>query len=117
MDEQTKALGAAGGAVGLGGSALLLGLCCQPTWAGALLGSGAAMTLGRYGFLQPYLLGAAALLIVGLFWMAYHRRPSTLSPERAQVERFRLRALAWATALVLAAFVTVTVLAPMGQGR
>jgi hypothetical protein len=59
MVEKVKVFGAAGGAVGLGGFAALLGLCCSVPWAVALLGVSGAIALARLAFLLPYSLAAA----------------------------------------------------------
>jgi hypothetical protein len=95
---------------------MLFNLCCQPTWAGALIGAGTAMMLGRYDYLQPYLLGAATMLVALLFWLAYRPRPEGISAACWQVKRFRLRLLAWGTAIVLAVFIAVAVSAPIEPG-
>ncbi|HEX6219177.1 MAG TPA: hypothetical protein VFZ35_07895 [Sphingomicrobium sp.] len=95
---------------------MLLSLCCQPTWAGALIGAGTALVVARFAFLQPFLLGAAVLLAAGLFWLAYRPGQEDLSRASRQVRQFRLRVLAWVTAAVLAAFVAVAQMAPMGAG-
>jgi hypothetical protein len=99
LNDQKKALCAAGSAAGLGGAAAVLGSCCAAPWAVGLLGAASAATLAQYHFLQPILLAAAALLVSGTFWLAYRQRPDSLT----QIERFRLRALAWTSAAVLAA--------------
>lgn len=101
MNDQKKALCAAGGAAGLGGAAVILGSCCAAPWAVGLLGAATAATLARYHFLQPFLLAAAALSVSGMFWLAYRQRPDSMT----QVERFRMRVLAWGSAAVLAVFV------------
>ncbi|MCI0353973.1 MAG: mercury transporter MerT [Acidobacteria bacterium] len=78
MGEKTRVLGAAGGALGLGGFAAALGLCCSVPWAVALLGVTGAVAFARLAFLLPYaLIGAVVLLAVG-FWWAY-RRPVACS--------------------------------------
>ena len=117
MDDQTKALGAAGGAVGFGGTAALLNLCCAPTWAMSLLGAGTGLWLARYNFLQPYLAGLAVTLCALLFWLAYRQARPGESYAHAQARRFRLRTLAWVTAGVLMVFFAVAMLAPLKAGR
>ena len=101
MNDQKKALCAAGGAAGLGGAAVILGSCCAAPWAVGLLGAATAATLARFHFLQPFLLAAAALSVSGLFWLAYRQRPDSVT----QIERFRMRLLAWGSAAILAVFV------------
>ena len=71
MNEKGRVIGAAGGALGLGGFAAALGLCCTVPWAVALLGVTGAVAFARLAFLLPYaLIGAGALLAIG-FWWAY----------------------------------------------
>jgi hypothetical protein len=117
MDDQTKALGAAGGAVGFGGTAALLNLCCAPTWAMSLLGAGTGIWLAQYNFLQPYLAGGAVTLCALLFWLAYRPAKAGEAYTQAQARRFRLRTLAWVTIGVLAVFLAVALLAPLETGR
>jgi len=101
LNDQKKALCAAGGAAGLGGAAVILGSCCAAPWAVGLLGAATAATLARYHFLQPFLLAAAALSVGVALWLAYRQRPD----RRCQVERFRMQLLAWGSVAVLAAFI------------
>ncbi|MGH8235890.1 MAG: mercuric transporter MerT family protein [Steroidobacteraceae bacterium] len=75
MGEKLKVAGAAGGAVGLGGFAAALGLCCGVPWAVALLGVTGAVALARLAFLLPYALAGAAVLLGFGFWLVY-REPA-----------------------------------------
>lgn len=63
MAEKLKILSVAGGAVGLGGFASALGLCCGVPWAVALLGVSGAIAFARLGFLLPYALAGAILFL------------------------------------------------------
>ena len=101
LNDQKRALCAAGGAAGLGGAAVILGSCCAAPWAVGLLGAATAASLARFHYLQPFLLAAAALSVSGLLWLAYRQRPD----RPGQAERSRLRFLAWGSVAVLAAFV------------
>jgi len=63
MGKKGRVIGAAGGAVGLGGFAAALGLCCSVPWAVALLGVGGAVAFARLAFLMPYALIAAIAFV------------------------------------------------------
>ncbi len=92
MSRKTPVIGAAGGAVGLGGFAAALGACCTLPWAVALLGVGGAVAFARLAFLLPYaLVGSVALLGVA-FWYAY--RPQAVCDDGTCLPR-RQRALRW----------------------
>jgi len=80
MAEKLKVLGAAGGAVGLGGFAAALGLCCSVPWAVALLGVSGAIAFARLAFLVPYSLALAAVFLGFGFWLAY-RKPACADGE------------------------------------
>jgi MerT mercuric transport protein len=105
MAEKSKVFGAAGGAVGLGGFAAALGLCCGVPWAVALLGISGAIAFARLSFLLPYALaGALALLAFG-FWIAY-RKPICADEAAAACSRQPrrlLRSIMWITAVVVVA--------------
>jgi len=75
MSEKGRVIGAAGGALGLGGFAAALGLCCSLPWAVALLGVGGAVAFARLAFLMRYALVASAGLLVVGFWWAYRPLP------------------------------------------
>lgn len=75
MAEKLKVLSVAGGAVGLGGFAAALGLCCGVPWAVALLGVSGAIAFARLAFLLPYALAGAVLFLAFGFWLAY-RKPA-----------------------------------------
>jgi hypothetical protein len=71
MGDKIRVFSAAGGALGLGGLAAALGLCCSVPWAVALFGVTGAVAFARLAFLLPYaLVGAVVLLAIG-FWAAY----------------------------------------------
>ena len=102
MDDQKIAFAAAGGVAGLGGPAALLKSCCASPWAVALFGTAAAAAPARFGFLQPYLLTAAALPVGGVFWLAYRQRPADDRGGRS------LKALAWALAFMIVVLAVAT---------
>ena len=108
MNDQKIAYGAAGSAVGLGGLAATLGSCCAAPWAVTLYGAALAAAFARLSYLQPFLLGAAALSISGIFWLAYRQRRSFGTPALTIPQRRRLQALAWVTAAVTASLILVT---------
>jgi mercuric ion transport protein len=99
VNEKLKVAGVAGGAVGLGGFAAALGLCCGVPWAVALLGVTGAVAFARLSFLIPYaLIGAAAFLGFG-FWLAYRKpvcQEGTCTPARGP-----LRLVVWLTAAIV----------------
>lgn len=101
MSEKARVVGAAGAALGLGGLAAALGVCCTVPWAVALLGVTGAIAFARLAFLLPYaLIGAAVLLGVGLWWA--YRRPAECSDGTCSpASRRTLQWIVWiATALV-----------------
>lgn len=106
MGEKARVIGAAGGALGLGGFAAALGLCCTVPWAVALLGVTGAVAFARLAFLLPYaLIGAVALLAVG-FWWAY--RPLACADGAcAPTNRRTLRLIVWLAALIVGALSAV----------
>jgi hypothetical protein len=101
MSENTRVLGTAGGALGLGAFAAAIGACCGFPWAVALLGVGGAVGLARLSFLLPYaLLGAGALLAVA-FWLAYRPLPVCSDGTCAPAGRRPLRWIVWAAAVLV----------------
>lgn len=110
MDEKSKVIGSAGGAVGLGGFAAALGLCCGVPWAVALFGVTGAVAFARLAFLLPYaLIGAAVFLGFG-FWLVY-RKPACQGGACSDTQRRPLRIVMWGAALfvvVLAAMALVS---------
>jgi MerT mercuric transport protein len=101
MSEKTRVIGTAGGALGLGAFAAVIGACCGLPWAVALLGVSGAVALARLSFLLPYaLLGAGALLAVA-FWWAY--RPVAVCADGTcnPVSRRPLRWIVWAAAVLV----------------
>ena len=108
MSEKLKVAGVASGAVGLGGFAAALGLCCGVPWAVALLGVTGAVAFARLSFLIPYaLIGAAAFLGLG-FWLAYREpvcQEGTCTPARGP-----LRLVIWLTAAIVVGLAITAVL-------
>ncbi|MGH8220057.1 MAG: hypothetical protein ACREUT_16060 [Steroidobacteraceae bacterium] len=102
MSEKPKALGAAGGAVGLNALALAFGACCVAPGAVALLGVGGAVMLARLAVLQPYVV-AATLALCGLaFSYAYRKRPAAAALESCAAGNGRgLRVVVWSGALIV----------------
>lgn len=102
MSEKTRVISVAGGALGLGGLAAAVGLCCSVPWAVALLGVTGAIAMARLAFLIPYaLIGSAALLALG-FWWAYRRPAVCVGGGPAPASRRALRWLIWITTAFVA---------------
>jgi hypothetical protein len=101
MSDRARVIGVTGGALGLGGFAAALGLCCTVPWAVALLGVTGAIAFARLAFLLPYaLFGAGALLALG-FWVAYRPVAACANDSCAAAYRRGLRWMVWsATTLV-----------------
>jgi hypothetical protein len=53
MSDRTRAIGTAGGALGLGAFAATVGACCGLPWAVALLGVSGAVALARLSQADP----------------------------------------------------------------
>lgn len=115
MGEKTRVFGAAGGALGLGGFAAALGLCCTVPWAVALLGVTGAVIFARLAFLLPYaLVGALALLAVG-FWWAY-RRPATCADGTCSpASRRSLQWVVWIAAVLVGSLSIVALTSQVTQ--
>jgi len=112
MGKKGRVIGAAGGAMGLGGFAAALGLCCSVPWAVALLGVTGALGFARLAFLLPYaLIGAGALLAVG-FWLAYRPLPRCDDGSCPPDSRHPLRLVMWITAALVAALAFVALTPP-----
>ncbi len=110
MGEKTRVISAAGGALGLGGFAAALGLCCTVPWAVILLGVAGAVAFARLAFLLPYaLVGAAALLAVG-FWWAYRPPAVCADGSCTTTGRRPLQWLVWIAAVVVGALWIVALL-------
>jgi mercuric ion transport protein len=103
MSDQSKVVGAVGGAVGLGSFAAALGFCCAAPWAVTLLGVTGAVALARLEFLLPYALGAAAALLGMGFWLAYRRPADCLDGTCAPKSRRVLQWVVWTGAVLVAA--------------
>jgi len=107
MSEKTRVIGTAGGALGLGAFAAVLGACCGLPWAVALLGVSGAVALARLSFMLPYALFGAGALLAAAFWWAY--RPvtdcadDTCDPENRRL----LRWIVWTGAVLVVGLATV----------
>lgn len=96
-----RALGAAGGAAGLGVFAALFGACCVAPWTVALLGVGGAVALARLSYLQPYALAGALVFLALAFWWAY-RQPAVCADGSCETRsRRRLRQIVWLAAVLV----------------
>lgn len=109
MAEKLKMFGVAGGAVGLGGFAAALGLCCGVPWAVALLGVSGAIAFARLAFLLPYALAGAALFLAFGFWLAY-RKPACPDGACPPQPRRHLQSIMWITAAVVVGLAATAVL-------
>lgn len=107
MSDRARVIGVTGGALGLGGFAAALGLCCTVPWAVALLGITGAIAFARLAFLLPYaLIGAAALLAVG-FWVAYRPVAACVDDRCAAASRRGIRWTVWTATAVVCALAVV----------
>lgn len=109
MDEKSKVIGIAGGAVGLGGFAAALGLCCGVPWAVALLGVTGAIAFARLAFLLPYALVGSAVLLAFGFWLAY-RRPACDDGACNDTDRRPLRPVMWVAAVFVVGLAVMALL-------
>lgn len=100
MDEKLKVASVAGSAVGLGGFAAALGLCCGVPWAVALLGVSGAVAFARLAFLLPYALAGAVVFLGWGFLLAY-RKPECVEGTCNVTERRRLRLVVWSAAVLV----------------
>jgi hypothetical protein len=75
MEAQTKVAGTTGSAVGLSAIASFIGLCCIGPWSVALFGVSGAITMARFDFLRPYILGVAVVMLGWAFWRVYRPQP------------------------------------------
>jgi hypothetical protein len=73
VDDHAKVAGTTASAIGLSALASFIGLCCIGPWAVALFGVSGAITMARFDFLRPYILVAAALMLVWAFWRVYRK--------------------------------------------
>lgn len=112
LGEKARVLGATGGALGLGGLAAALGLCCTVPWAVALLGVSGAVAFARLAFLLPYaLIGSFALLAVG-FWWAYRRPVACADDACAPASRRLLQWVVWIAAVLVGVLSAVALTSP-----
>ena len=107
MDERTRVVGTAGGALGLGAFAAAVGACCGVPWAVALLGVSGAVALARLSFLLPFaLIGAGALLAIA-FWWAYRPLADCADATCSPAGRRALRWMVWVAAVLVVGLATV----------
>lgn len=111
MTKRKRILGAAGGAVGLAGTAAFLGVCCVAPWAVWLFGVSGAVLIARLAFVQPYLLLAALAVLAVAFWWAYRRQPPGDPSCDATTSR-RVRRWVWVAAVLMAVLMAIS-LVPM----
>lgn len=109
MNDKARVCSTAGGALGLGGFAAALGLCCSVPWAVSLLGVTGAVAFARLAFLLPYALVGAVVLLSFAFWLAYRPFPASDDARRIN-ERRLLRWFVWITALVVGALAIVALM-------
>jgi mercuric ion transport protein len=115
VSEKARIFGAAGGALGLGGLAAALGLCCTVPWAVALLGVTGAIAFARLAFLLPYaLIGSYALLAVG-FWRAYRRPVACAEGGCTTASRRPLRWTVWIATVLVGALSVVALTSPIAR--
>lgn len=107
MNKSTRVVGAAGGALGFGGLAAALGLCCTVPWAVALLGVTGAVAFARLAFLLPYALIGASVSLVGAFWWAYRRPAACADGTCVPASRRTLQWIVWIAALLVGALAVV----------
>jgi hypothetical protein len=101
MGGKSRVIGAAGGALGLGGFAAALGLCCSVPWAVALLGVTGAVAFARLAFLLPYAVIASLLLLIVGFWWAYRRPMACADGTCAPANRRSLQWIVWIAAVLV----------------
>lgn len=75
MNDDTRVAATTGGAIGISAFASFIGLCCIGPWAVVLFGVSGAVTMARWAPLRPYIITAAALMLVWAIWRVYRRRP------------------------------------------
>jgi hypothetical protein len=102
MSKNKRIFGAAGGAMGMGALAALLGACCVAPWAVGLVGVAGAVALARLAVLQPYLLVAAGAFLALAFFWAYRPVPNCDDVVCVPESRRRLRWMVWIAAVVVA---------------
>ncbi len=110
MNEKARVVGAASGALGLGGLAAALGLCCTVPWAVALLGVTGAVAFARLAFLIPYAVVGSFVLLAAGFWWAYRRPAVCVAGGSAPTSQRGLRWLIWAATAIVALLSTIAFL-------
>ncbi|MFQ5564375.1 MAG: mercuric transporter MerT family protein [Parvularculaceae bacterium] len=89
---------ATGGAAGLSAIASFIGLCCIGPWTVALFGVPGAVALARWQPVRPYLLAAAAGLLIWAFWRVYRPLPANGTACDAKRRSVWLQIALWASA-------------------
>ena len=103
-----RVIGAAGGAVGLGAVAMVLGTCCVAPWAVSLMGVAGAVALARFASWAPLLIGGALVLLGVAFYFAYRPLPACAAGTCDTTNQRRLRWIAWGGTAVVAATLAIT---------
>ncbi len=102
------AIGATGGAVGLGALAAALGTCCAAPWAVGIVGVGGAVALARLAVFLPFLLGGVALLLGVAFYFAYRPLPVCDDGSCDRPSQHRLRWIVWIGTAIVAVILFAT---------
>jgi hypothetical protein len=110
MKNNSRVCTAVGGALGFGGFAAALGLCCGVPWGVTLLGVTGAVAFARLAFLLPYALVGAAALLSYAFWLAYRAQP--YGDVDLTDSRRWLRRVVWGATVVV---ITLAVIALTGR--
>jgi mercuric ion transport protein len=105
MQDEKRAISAAGSALGFGTLAAAIATCCGVPWAVTVLGVTGAVALARLAFLLPYAIAGAILLLAVAFWLVYRKPASCEIGSHPSASR-ALRWLVWIAALVVAAMAT-----------
>lgn len=101
----TRIKAVTGGAIGLGAVASFIGMCCIGPWAVALFGVSGAITLARFDFLRPWIMGAAAVLLAWAYWRVYRPQPVCVGGTCAAGPSRLLKTSLWvATIMLVVAF-------------
>ena len=103
-----RVVSAAGGAVGLGAVAAVLGTCCVAPWAVSLVGVAGAVALARFASWAPFLIGGALVLLGLAFYFAYRPLPVCADGTCDTTSQRRLRWIAWGGTAVVVATLAAT---------
>ena len=105
MDEQSRIKAATGSTIGLGAIASFIGMCCIGPWAVTLFGVSGAITLARFDFMRPYIIGVATVMLAWAFWRVYRPQLECTDGACATGPSKWLKLSLWiATAMLIAAF-------------